>query len=185
MKKLICCAVAMAVVLVLALPFSATAAAEQAPVGLNELIEHAADYDKTEISFKGEAIGDILYRDTNAWVNLSDGNNSAIGVYMTAESASKITALGGYGQIGDILIVRGTFNRACAEHGGDMDIHAKSIEYISRGAAYQPESPTGLVLLAVVSATCALCIATFAFLRIRCYNKNKKALKDDEGNENR
>lgn len=185
MKKLICCAAAMAVMLALQLPFSASAAAEQATVGLNELIEHAADYDKTEICFKGEAIGDILYRNANAWVNLSDGNNSAIGVYMTAESAGGITALGGYGQTGDILVVRGTFNRACAEHGGDMDIHAESIEYISRGAAYQPELPQWLVPLAAGGSICAICIAAFAFLRIRCYNKNKKALKNDEINENR
>ena len=181
MKKLMLQAAA--IVLLLALPFSAPAAAERAPTGLGELIEHAADYDKTEILFKGEAIGDILWRGAHAWVNLSDGNNSAVGVYMTAESANNITALGAYGQTGDILMVRGVFNRACAEHGGDMDIHAESVEYISRGAAYQPEIPDWLILLAAAAAVCAVCTAIFAFLRIRCYNKNKKALKDYEGNE--
>jgi hypothetical protein len=40
---------------------------------------------------------------------------------------------GDYHNIGDSVRVTGVFNRACKEHGGDMDIHCDSIEVVSNG----------------------------------------------------
>ena len=53
-------------------------------VTLSELIENAEEYDGKTILFKGEAIGDPLKRGDHTWVNVSDGNNSAVGVYMAS-----------------------------------------------------------------------------------------------------
>ena len=48
---------------------------------------------------------------------------------------SLISFAGGYKYRGDWLQVRGVFNRACRQHGGDMDIHAQDIIKIRSGRA--------------------------------------------------
>jgi len=67
-----------------------------------------------------------------AWVNVHDGQN-AIGIFMKYEDAKKIKYLGRYLVKGDIVYAKGIFNRACKDHGGDLDIHAKQVEIVKRG----------------------------------------------------
>jgi hypothetical protein len=84
--------------------------------------------------YQGEAIGDIMLRGEHAWVNVHDGKN-AIGVWVKKDLAGNITFTGSYKFKGDIIEVEGTFNRSCAMHGGDLDIHAEGIAVIQRGRA--------------------------------------------------
>ena len=97
-----------------------------------ELINNAKEYDKKEVIYSGEVIGDIMKRDEYAWINVSDGDN-AIGIWLPFEETKKIEYTGQYRYRGDIVKITGIFNRACPEHGGDLDIHAKSIEVMERG----------------------------------------------------
>lgn len=97
-----------------------------------ELIENAKAYDGQGIVFEGEVIGDIMCRGQYCWVNLKDGA-AAIGVWLPAEYAKIIKYKGSYKQRGDWLRVSGVFNRACPEHAGQLDIHAKEIEKIKEG----------------------------------------------------
>lgn len=98
----------------------------------NDLINNAGDFVGKEIVYTGEVIGDILSRGEHSWINVSDGSN-AIGVWVQSELIGAIDSLGGYTTHGDTVRITGVFNRACPEHGGDMDIHAASIEIIQEG----------------------------------------------------
>jgi len=100
-------------------------------VSSEELIRDAAQYDGKVIVFAGEVVGEVMSRGQHAWVNIHDGAN-ALGVWMRSEAAREITA-GSYKTKGDWLEVTGTFNRACPEHGGDLDIHATAIRKIKPG----------------------------------------------------
>lgn len=88
-----------------------------------ELINNAFKYDTKEVSYSGEAIGDVMPRGKFCWVNIYDGA-VAIGVWVDAASAGGILYTGSHRSKGDIVEVAGVFNRACREHGGDLDIHA-------------------------------------------------------------
>ena len=112
------------------------------------LVENANLWNGRIISFKGEAIGERMIRGDSAWIHLNDdaymeknseegavlgGYNSGQAVWVSAEMAQKIRFFGDYGHQGDIVKVIGVFNAACPEHGGDMDIHASSLEILRPG----------------------------------------------------
>jgi len=126
-------------------------AAEAASVPFATLLECAASFDGAEVIFAGEAIGQAMERGAMAWVNLAD-SGGAIGVWMGAEAAASIRTLGSYSFRGDELLVRGTFHRACGEHGGDMDIHAEAIDLVRPGERVaHPLDPTRLAIAAALS----------------------------------
>jgi hypothetical protein len=104
----------------------------QETVSSIELIENAQSYDGEQVVYEGEVIGEEMHRRDGVWVNLYDGDNS-IGVWLSPEMAEIIDYKGGYKARGDILEVRGIFNRACPQHGGDLDIHAISLRKIKPG----------------------------------------------------
>ena len=97
-----------------------------------ELIQQAQEYDGKEVVYEGEVIGEIMPRRDGVWVNIKDGEKS-IGVWMSSELAARIRHQGSYKARGDILRIRGIFNRACLQHGGDLDIHATSLRKIKSG----------------------------------------------------
>ncbi|MEK7313927.1 MAG: DNA-binding protein [Deltaproteobacteria bacterium] len=118
-----------------------------------ELIEKAKEIDGKEIVYEGEVIGEVMTRGEYSWVNLNDGLN-AVGVWMGNDFLSLISFAGGYKYRGDWLQVRGVFNRACRQHGGDMDIHAQDIIKIRSGRAVKhrlvPEKKRIVLILAGV-----------------------------------
>jgi hypothetical protein len=106
------------------------------PVSSDELINNAKQYDGKTVVYEGEVIGDIMRRGDYAWVNVNDGQN-AIGIWLNISLAKDIIYTGSYKSVGDAVEVTGTFNRACVEHGGDLDIHAQTIRKISSGRIIQ------------------------------------------------
>jgi hypothetical protein len=98
----------------------------------NDLIDKAKEYDKKEVVYTGEMVGDIMQRGQYAWINVSDGSN-AVGIWLPYVETKQIKYKGSYDFIGDTIKITGIFNRACAEHGGDFDIHAKKIEIVKVG----------------------------------------------------
>lgn len=97
------------------------------PLSSTELINNAKLYDGKTVVYEGEVIGDIMKRGEFAWLNLNDGVN-AIGVWLPVPLVEVIAYQGSYKAKGDWLEVTGAFQRACAEHGGDLDIHAFSVK---------------------------------------------------------
>ena len=119
------------------------------------LIEQAKALDGQVVVFQGEVIGDMMRRQDHYWINVS-GNGTAIGVWITAGQRKSISLSGQYGVIGDEVKIIGRFSQACPEHGGDLDIHAISVEIVSPGAAVADQLNTGRLALAAALLVLAL-----------------------------
>jgi len=112
-----------------------TASSAQA-ISSTELISNAKLYGGKQVVYEGEVIGDVMVRGNYAWLNINDGYN-AIGVWVSADLAKGITYTGSYKSRGDLVEISGIFNRACLEHGGDLDIHAQAMRKIANGRIVQ------------------------------------------------
>jgi len=117
-------------------------------VSSTELVEAPKEHDGTTVEFTGEAIGEAMVRGQYAWLHVNDdayylrnveegaqlgGYNTGMPVWLPAAEAGAITYFGDYKHEGDVVTVSGTFNAACAEHGGDVDIHATSLDVVTVG----------------------------------------------------
>jgi hypothetical protein len=121
-----------AILIILYLFFSLQKVVFSQSLSSSELIRNAKEYDGKLIAYSGEVIGDVMRRGEFAWVNINDGEN-ALGAWMSAALAKEIKFTGNYKSRGDRLEIVGVFNRACFEHGGDLDIHARSWLKIASG----------------------------------------------------
>lgn len=106
------------------------------PVPSTELINNAKQYDGKTVIYEGEVIGDIMKRGDFAWLNVNDGKN-AVGIWVRASLIKDISYAGSYKATGDRVEVTGVFNRACVEHGGDLDIHAGTLRKTASGRIIQ------------------------------------------------
>jgi hypothetical protein len=118
--------------LVVALVSLFVSTARAGTISSTELIEKSKRFDGNTVSYQGEVVGDVMKRGDYAWINVNDGVN-AMGIWLPAEKTKIIEFRGDYKNRGDTVEVRGIFNRACAQHGGDMDIHANDIRLVKRG----------------------------------------------------
>jgi len=142
----------------------AVAAAGPALVDSGTLIEHPDRYDGKNISFQGEAIGDLMERADGVWININDdaysrqgkkrrlaGYNSGQSVLVETKGAVQaVKRLGDYNNRGDIIKIEGVFHKACPDHGGDMMIHARRLELIKPGFTLPHRITTRKVSLAIV-----------------------------------
>lgn len=132
---------------------------------INDLIENSIKYNNKEFKIKGEAIGEKMERGDHGWVNINDGTN-AIGIWLTEDQLKEIEVLGDYKHKGDIIEVIGEFHRDCKEHGGDVDVHAKSIVKLTRGKIDIPVVDRSRIItsMVIIASTLAL---TIIYLNIR------------------
>ena len=128
-----------------------------------ELIENSKKIDNSNITLKGEAIGEAMNRGKYSWVNISDGS-TAMGIWIKYEQAQSIKNFGKYGYKGDIIEINGTFNRACKDHGGDMDIHASSIEIIDSGGSITIPISNNKKIIATILTVLTLTL-TFSYVK--------------------
>ena len=146
------------ITLIIIFLFSTTVFASVEKVTSNDLIDKANEYDGHEIAYTGEVIGDIMVRGDYAWINVSDGNN-AIGIWIKNSSIKDINMVGSYNNLGVTIEVIGVFNRACADHGGDFDIHGEKLEVIQKGYAIQRTlDPIKVILAYLLFAIVLICI---------------------------
>lgn len=124
-------------------------------VELNQLVENAEAMDGQTVTVTGEAIGEAMERGDHAWVNINDGTN-AMGIWMPLDDAQRIKLLGDYKHIGDQLQVTGVFNRACAQHGGDVDIHSDSVKVVKSGYATAESVSAPKIIIGLVLVCLAL-----------------------------
>lgn len=140
-------------------------------ISSTDLVEQPKQHDGTVVEFTGEAIGESMVRGDYAWLHLNDdayylknveegaelgGFNTGMPVWLPATKARAITYFGDYKHEGDVVAVTGVFHAACAEHGGDMDIHATALIVVTVGhPAADPVTP-GKVAWAVALALLAL-----------------------------
>ncbi len=123
-------AIAVAFVLVVS---QAAHAAEVRPVTIQQITSRMAIQSGALVRFEGEAIGEALDAGSDrVWVNVLDGG-VAIGVVVDRDAAAAISTWGSYRHTGDRVRVEGVYHVACSEHGGDMDVHATSLEVVAPG----------------------------------------------------
>lgn len=113
-----------------------------------DLINKAKQYDGNQVTYRGEVIGEIMVRGNFAWINVNDGQ-SALGVWIDKDLLKSITHVGNYKTKGDRIEIIGMFNRSCREHGGDLDIHAASLQKIEEGKFLSQELEPEKVRFAV------------------------------------
>jgi len=132
----------------------AVVSAAQPPVlSTNDLVENSYAWDGKVVSFKGEVLEDLMERSDGVWMNLSDGNNTAMGVFVPKGVAMPpIEHTGDYRTAGDIVLITGVFHRTCVQHEGETDIHATSVTVVTPGfTRSNPIHSDRVVLFAVLA----------------------------------
>jgi len=145
-----------------------TAWAQPVQVSSSDLIEKAKALDLREVVYHGEVIGDIMKRGERTWINVSDGAN-AIGIFVHTSDLGNVSIPGRYKMQGDEVSITGIFHRACPEHGGDMDIHADSINMSASGYRVSYEIEAWKVIAAAVLTLANLALV-FHIIRKRRRN---------------
>ena len=127
MKRFLVVLVVIALAVLSVSPVVATA--EQPPVlSTNDLVENSYAWDGKTVSFKGEVLQDLMARKDGTWMNLSDGNNMAMGVFVPkGVTMPAISRTEDYRTVGDIVLITGVFHRTCVQHEGETDIHATTV----------------------------------------------------------
>jgi hypothetical protein len=135
---------------------------------LNDLVENGKVMDGKTVKVRGEAIGEPMKRGEFTWINISDGT-LPIGIWMKNEDAEKVKVFGDYSHKGDIIEVVGKFNRACREHGGDMDIHAEIVNVVEEGTTVNHVIDKTKVISSI-----ALTALTLTLLGIYLYRRKQE-----------
>lgn len=130
-----------------------------------DLINSAKQYDGKEIDYKGEVIGDVMVRGKFAWINVNDGKN-AIGIWLAKDLAKEVSYAGSYKTKGDIIEAKGIFNRTCALHGGDLDIHASSLQVIQKGEKVEEIISPRKIKVALAFLIICLTLTVIYFIRL-------------------
>ena len=141
---------------------------------IEDILAETSLHDGRIVQFVGEAIGDRVLDDAGGkycWVtveSMADGSDANISVYMTVEQAEQIDHFGRYGVTGTTLQIRGTFNQACSNHEGLVDVHATNVGVMARGVEH-PDTLNlsnfgfGIFLIIIGAAL----MAAFYFVRER------------------
>ncbi|MDP2814785.1 MAG: hypothetical protein Q8S15_05605 [Erysipelotrichaceae bacterium] len=124
-------------------------------VTINQIIANSHDFDQSVIMIEAEVILEVLERNENAWINVNDGTN-AIGVFLPLSMTADLEVFGDYEHQGDTVRVVGVFSRNCVEHGGEIDIHASSLEVIKQGVKQNHKVPVWKGLLALVGVSMSI-----------------------------
>jgi len=151
MKRFLVVLAVVALALLNAAPVVANA--EQLPVlSTNDLVENSYKWDGKAVSFKGEVLEDLMERKDGVWMNLSDGNNTAMGVFVPKNVAMPvIDHTESYRTVGDVVLINGVFHRTCVQHEGETDIHATSVTVVTPGSVRaNPIYSDRVVLFAVL-----------------------------------
>jgi len=128
-----------------------------------ELVENSYKWDGKTVSFKGEVLQDLMVRGDGTWMNLSDGNNTAMGVFVPKDVAMPVIArVEDYRTIGDVVLVTGVFYRVCVQHQGETDIHALNVTVVTPGSPREnPIHLDRVVWLAVLSGLLGLVMGLY------------------------
>jgi len=177
---------------------AALAQGEAVEVTTGDLLEDWEEYDGKEVILIGEVVGDVMARGDFAWITVNDGfysrevlhetgalvgQNSGIGVWLPTEEAEKITRLGRYGSLGDLVEVRGVFYADDVQHGGDFDIQASSLTVLEPGRETDT-SPDSWKYYVMVAGLIFLVLSTTPRLKRRAREmKSARALLGREEGE--
>lgn len=137
-------------------------------VPISELVNDSGKWNNKSVELTGEAIGDIMKRGDDAWLNVSQ-DGTVLGFWGKADLFKPITHLGDYSQAGDTIRVTGEFHTACPEHGGDMDVHITRLEVVHPGT--KTEHPVKAINI-WLSLGGAITAAVLAFV-LKIHNRRR------------
>jgi len=113
-----------------------------------DLVAEPRLWDGDSVTFTGEVITEAQERGDYAWIHVNDdayylknieegaplgGYNSGHAIWLPTALTKQISYYGDFKHEGDVVQAVGTFNAACGQHGGDMDIHATSLKIVTVG----------------------------------------------------
>jgi hypothetical protein len=144
----------------------------------NDLLDCPHVYDGEEVRYEGEAVGALLRRGDGAWVQLNDdvyaglpgplaahrdyqGGNAGVGVLLPVHVADEVAVVGGPHHHGDVLEVRGTFQRIDSVHREAAVIIASDGHVVRGGRPIEDPILTDRVIAATVLGLIALGLAVF------------------------
>lgn len=117
------------------------------PTTLSELVAASKRLDGRMVSFKGEAIGDVIDASGGMkWV-LVEEDGAGLSVLMNEEQAKSIVNLGRYGIKGSLVEVTGVYHIADIEQAGELDVRAYQLKVLEPGGPV--ETPLHLWKLVV------------------------------------
>lgn len=90
------------------------------------------------VQVTGEVVGDRIKAEFDpgfCWIVLqsNDGQYTEVPVFLDQALTEPIDTYGAYGRKGTTLQVRGTFHLACPDHEGLTDLHADTVNVVSKG----------------------------------------------------
>ena len=158
---------------------------EQFPAGgrlsSEQLYQCPIAFDQAEVSFVGEAIGELLRRDGGAWLQVNDdayalevgpmvghrehaGFNSGVSVWLPDGLHEQVGTVGRPAQRGDVLVLHGTIHRADPDDGGGITLRTDELVVLAEGVTVEP--PFHLVQAVVAAVLAVLAIASLVWARI-------------------
>lgn len=141
----------------------ACTAAEPPLLSTTDLVEHSYQWDGKAVAFRGELLEEVMKRSDGVWLNLSDGNNTAMGVFVPAGvTLPDLVWAENYRTTGDTVYITGIFHRACAAHQGETDIHATSVTVVAQGHSKpNPIRPDRVVWFFVLAMALAVILRLY------------------------
>jgi hypothetical protein len=136
-----------------------------ADISIEDLVNEPGLYDGKALSVTGELIGDIMPRQEHAWVNVRDSSGYLIGAWLLKSELKDIGRTGSFDQKGDTVTVRGIFHRKCPIHYGELDLHVKTLDIVSRGHALDYPISIYKIKAIVALGAVALCLSILIGLR--------------------
>jgi len=134
-------------------------------VSVSYLLKNVHAMNGKEIYLRGEAIGQIIGKGEYKWVNVLDVEGNAIGIWSSENEIRKIKYLGKHSIKGDTVLIRGTFNKSCIQHDGEVDIHADKIE-IEKLGFIEKERTIPLYKIFILLILLIISIITIAIKKI-------------------
>ncbi|MEX2487044.1 MAG: hypothetical protein WD377_05450 [Nitriliruptoraceae bacterium] len=139
-------------------------------------------WDGRDVTFIGEAIGELIRRDGGVWVHVNDdayaleigpltghrqhaGFNSGLPVWLPDGLHEQIAGVGRPEQRGDVIAVRGVVHRADPDDGGSLTIRAQSIDVLDESRAVH--TPFHGIQAAVAGALAVAAVASLGWARQR------------------
>jgi hypothetical protein len=155
-----------------AMLFAAPSSVFAAEQGLTpaEAVSSAVELDGRVVVVEGEALGEALRApDGMRWVNVL-GGGTALGLVVTEKQAGAIPTFGAYRMRGATLRAEGVLNAACDVHGGDLDLHADTLEVLDEGEEI-PHSIHPLKLVFIVPVLLGALLLGLRYRRLRKASK--------------
>lgn len=138
-----------------------------------------AAFDGLEVTYAGEAVGDVLERRGGAWVQVNDdayaletgplidhrqrsGFNTGLSVWLPDGLHERIEGVGDADRRGDVILIRGILDRTDPDDGGGLTVRATELEVLAPSTEIEAPLHTLQALIAGLLAVLALVTVVWA-----------------------